>query len=115
MRPVQIFAEQGPAASKAGGAWPGTSMAVVKRITALPFRFGGEEHSGWLPPGAATPLPTPIEEVLLDVEIDSDASGFFLIWHSQDGTKCGDSWHETMAEAEAYAMKYFGIDRNRWS
>jgi hypothetical protein len=44
-------------------------MCIVKRVLAIPFTFGGEEHSGWLPPGAATPLPTPVQYVVLDVEI----------------------------------------------
>jgi len=89
-------------------------MAVVKRINGLPFRFGGEEHSGWLPPGAAKPLPTPIEDVLLDLEIDAILGGFLLFWKSQDGERFGDTWHRTLTEAEAAASSYFGIRQDQW-
>ena len=37
-------------------------MAVIKRLSAVSRRFGGEEHTGWLPANAATPPPTPIED-----------------------------------------------------
>ena len=42
-------------------------MAVIKRLLAVPVRFGGEEHSGWLPANAATPQPTPVEDTLVDL------------------------------------------------
>ena len=45
-------------------------MAVIKRLIGVPIRFGGEEHSGWLPANAAMPPPTPVEDVLVDFEID---------------------------------------------
>ena len=32
---------------------------IVKRVVGLRIRIGGESHSGWLPPNAAQPLPTP--------------------------------------------------------
>jgi hypothetical protein len=89
-------------------------MSVLKCITGLPFRFGGEEHSGWLPPGAAKPLPTPIEDVVLDVEIQSDPSGFLLCWNSRDGKRCGDNWFQTLTEAENAGRDYFGIEPNQW-
>ena len=37
-------------------------MAAIKRLLAVPVRFGGEEHSGWLPANAVTPQPTPVED-----------------------------------------------------
>lgn len=89
-------------------------MTLVKRVTGLPFRFGGEEHSGWLPSGAAKPLPTPTEDVLLDVEIDAIPGGFLLYWKSQDGERFGDTWHRSIAEAEAEASRYFGIRQDQW-
>ena len=90
-------------------------MAILKRVLGLTIRFGGEEHSGWLPAGAAKPLPTPIEDVLMDVEIDSDPSGCFLCWTSRDGMRCGDTWHQTLAEAEAAGYRYFGIEQDQWA
>jgi hypothetical protein len=88
-------------------------MATVKQVN-LPFRFGGEEHVGWLPPGAAKPLPTPVQDVLLTVEIQSDLCGFFLCWYCDERARCGDSWHRTLAEAEHAAHKQFGIEPAQW-
>ena len=53
-------------------------MAVIKRLSAVPVRFGGEEHSGWLPTNAATPPPSPIEEALVDFEINEVEGGYLL-------------------------------------
>jgi hypothetical protein len=89
-------------------------MPVIKRVLGLPFRFGGEEHSGWLPPGAAMPLPTPIEDVVLDVEIEAIEGGFIFFWQSRDGSRIGDSWHRTLQEAEEAAREELGIERDQW-
>jgi hypothetical protein len=89
-------------------------MAVIKRVLGLPFRFGGDEHSGWLPPGAAKPLPTPIEDVILDVEIEEIESGFSLIYQSRDGSKFADSWFQTLKQAENAAREQLGIEHDQW-
>ncbi len=78
-------------------------------------RFGGVEHTGWLPAGAAKPVPTPVEDLRIDIEIQSDAPGFLLCWQSQDGTKGGDTWHQTLADAEATARENFGIESSHWA
>ena len=89
-------------------------MAVIKRFLGLPFRFGGAEHSGWLPPGAAKPLPTPIEDVVLNVEIEAIEGGFLLIYRSHDGSKFADNWFQTLEQAERAARDEFGIERDQW-
>ena len=89
-------------------------MNVVKHVTGLPFQFGGEEHSGWLPRGAAKPLPTPVEKVILDIEIVFDGSGYLLCWKAREGQRFGDLWSETLSQAEAAASQYFDIERNQW-
>src|SRR5436189_6459404 len=89
-------------------------MAVLKRVCGLPFRFGGIEHSGWLPSGAAKPLPTPMEDVVLDVEIESIPGGFILFWQSRDGLKFADSWFITLEQAEEAARNQLGIERDQW-
>ena len=89
-------------------------MSVVKHITGLPFQFGGEEHSGWLPRGAAKPLPTPVENVILDIEIVFDGSGYLLYWKAREGERFGDLWFETLAQAETGAYEHFGIEKNQW-
>jgi hypothetical protein len=53
-------------------------MALIKRLRGVPTRYGGEEHSGWVPANAATPLPTPLEEALLDLEISEVQGGYIL-------------------------------------
>ena len=87
-------------------------MTVIKRFVGLPFRFGGTEHSGWLPPGAAKPLPTPIEDVVLDVEIEAIEGGFILFWESRDGSTFADSWYQTLEHAEEAARHELGIARS---
>ncbi len=89
-------------------------FAVVKRISALPVRFGGVEHSGWLPPNAAKPLPTPVEDVLLDLEIVQDAGGYLLCWSSRDGRYVGDLWFARIEDAVGEATKDFGAEEEQW-
>lgn len=89
-------------------------MDVVKRIGNLPFQFGGEAHSGWLPPGAATPLPTPVRHVLLDVQIQFDGHGYLLCYEAKDGSFSGDTWHQSLTEAEDAAAEQFGIGPSYW-
>lgn len=99
---------------------PGT---VVKKVEAWSFAFGGENHSGWLPPNAATPLPTPIEHEVLDVIIEKNEGGYLLIWAARPSPTChkslppkaGDSWHETIEDAEAAARDWFGIEERHWT
>lgn len=56
-------------------------MGIVREIKQRPVRFGGEDHTGWLPEGAATPLPTPERGVLLDFSIAEDeSSSYVLTW-----------------------------------
>jgi hypothetical protein len=93
----------------------GESWSVVKRIRSLPFQFGGEEHSGWLPPGAAVPLPTPVQNVLLDIEIQFDgAGGYLLCYAARDHAISGDTWHETLTDAQSAAADMFDVDESEW-
>ena len=92
----------------------GSGLEIVKRVIGFPVKFGGEEHTGWLPAGAAKPLPTPVRNVLLNIEIQSDGSGFVLCHSSQDGVEQGDTWHPSVAEAEKAAAEYFGVLASHW-
>lgn len=96
---------------------------VIKKVNAWPFAFGGEAHSGWLPPNSTVPLPTPVEQELLDISIEgSDVEGYLLIWMARPSATCsepvppksGDTWHETIEEAEMAARDIFGIERSHW-
>ena len=90
-------------------------MPVMERIDAFRVTFGGEPHSGWLPPGAAVPMPTPVHEVELDLTIESeDGGGFLLIYVSRDGSVRGDTWHESVANAREQAHFWFDVPTDAW-
>jgi hypothetical protein len=96
---------------------------VLKKVDGWPFTFGGEAHTGWLPPGAAIPLPTPVEHERLDVAIEAADGDYLLIWTAQPSQtcrdagppKCGDTWHQTLAQAEEDARETFGIGHQHWN
>jgi hypothetical protein len=90
-------------------------MRVVRRVLNRTVRFGGEEHSGWLPPGAAQPLLTPIIDVPLNLEIVSgDGSGYFLQYRSANTSYIGDTWHEDLEGTIEQAKLQFGIEPGEW-
>ncbi|WP_169972917.1 hypothetical protein [Tautonia rosea] len=89
-------------------------MSTVKRVVGLLVRIGGEQHTGWLPAGAAIPLPTPIRDVLIDIEVQFDGHGYLLCYQSRDGDVYGDTWHGTLSEAEQVAAECFGVEPSQW-
>lgn len=89
-------------------------LASVKTVVGHKVRVGGEQHSGWLPKSASRPLPTPVRDLLFDLEIQFDGFGYLLCYVSQNGELYGDTWHETLAEAEDVALEEFGIRSNQW-
>jgi hypothetical protein len=89
-------------------------MALIKRLRGVPTRFGGEEHSGWLPANAATPPPAPLEEALLDLEISEVQGGYILQWHSRNTRHHGDLWYETLEDVLERARIAFDIHPDEW-
>ena len=89
-------------------------MAAIKRLLAVPVRFGGEEHSGWLPANAATPQPTPVKDALVDFEVNELEGGYILEWFSRNTGHHGDSWHETLEDALEQASAGFGVRPEEW-
>ena len=89
-------------------------MAVIKRLMGVAIRFGGEEHSGWLPAYAATPPPTPVEDALVDFEIGELEVGYILAWFARNTSHHGDSWHETLEDALEQASTEFGVMPEEW-
>jgi hypothetical protein len=95
---------------------------ILKQARGIEVDFGGEEPSGWMPPGATTPLPTPVERELVDVRIVSDGSGYVLEWAARSSAtnrdpkppKTGDLWYERLADAEAAAEDIFGLTADDW-
>lgn len=89
-------------------------MVVIKRLSSVPIRFGGEEHSGWLPANAVTPLPTPVEKALVDFEISEVEGGYILQWYSRNTSHRGDLWFETLEDALEQASIHWGIQSQEW-
>lgn len=89
-------------------------MKVVTQVTGKPVRFGGHEHEGWLPPNAFLPKATPVENALLDVIILDVEGGYILEWESQSGSRSGDTWHQSVEDAESQANIEFEIDAWEW-
>jgi hypothetical protein len=87
---------------------------VVVQMNGVPFRFGGEQHTGWLPAGAAAPHPTPVHDVLLDLSISRDGSGYNFEWRSRETAHWGDTWHQSLEEAKQQAYAQFGINPDAW-
>jgi hypothetical protein len=87
---------------------------ILKRATDIPMRVGGEEHSGWLPHNALQPLPTPVRDLILDLEIHEVEGGYILYHISRDGSQLGDSWFKTLEETESAAHDWFGIRSSDW-
>jgi len=71
--------------------------ALIKRASGIPFTLGGEPPAGWLPAGAARPLPTPEEPVLLDLTIQATGGGFILEWVGPTAAHSGDLWYAAHA------------------
>ena len=99
---------------------------VLKKVEAWPFTFGGELHSGWLPPEASPPHPRPMHRELLDITIEQEdgGAGYLLEHAARPSPTCpaplrppyvGDTWHETLEDAEEAAREYFGVREEDWS
>jgi|GEM_PF-5528437 len=92
-------------------------MPVVKRASGITYVYGGNAHSGWLPPGAPTPPPEPIRHLTLDVTIEYEpGDGFLLILQAREDPEafCGDNWYGSLGAAEDDADALFGIGLDRW-
>ena len=89
-------------------------MALVKRRRARRVTLPAVEPQGWLPPEAATPLPTAARQLLVDIELHEDDGGFILSHVATDGSASAGSWHASLADAEAAAAQQFGIGPEEW-
>src|SRR5437016_3147523 len=61
-----------------------SASRTVREVRNLELHLGGEEHQGWLPPGAAPPLPTSGRIAVVDVRIEEDGHGYLLICESRN-------------------------------
>jgi hypothetical protein len=87
-------------------------MKILKRARKADG-LGGEPHGGWLPPGAASPEPTPVRDLLLEIGSDGEG-GYYLLSQAADGGTRADTWHESVDEAIAQAREQFGIRADAW-
>ena len=93
----------------------GEEVKVFARIPSRMVRLGGEQHTGWLPEGAAQPLATPVAEVKMQLEITDDGgSNHLLVYESEHGAHHGDTWHQSVEEAMEAAESYFQIPKSEW-
>jgi hypothetical protein len=90
-------------------------MGVVRVIKQRPCVFGGESHSGWLPAGTNTPLPTTARTVCVDFSIvQQEQSSFLLLWAGPDQETTGDTWQPDLEAALLQAQHSFGIEPGEW-
>jgi len=115
--PLRIVARLGGQSSprRHEGTEKTEELVSMKAIQERSVRMGGESHSGWLPQNASQPLPTPERDVVLNLEILFDGMGYLLCVSSTDGSVKGDSWHESLIDAESAAMRSFGVSLAEWT
>jgi hypothetical protein len=53
--------------------------------------------------------------VVLNFTIEFDGSGYLLVVESTDGSVCGDTWHEAIADAQKQAESWYGLSPSAWS
>ena len=78
------------------------------------MQLGGENHSGWLPPGAAEPPATPVVHLAVDLVIEGDEKGAMLYWDGSDGSHY-DYWRESVEGAMEQAELSWGVHPHEWS
>ena len=92
-------------------------MRAVKQVQDVEVAFGGDESQGSLPLGAASPETIPRVVMKLSFVIfEEDGGGFVLEWRSPkpDAPYSGDSWHESIEDAQAQASMTFGVEADSW-
>lgn len=90
-------------------------MNIVKKVDRWSLVFGGEEHTGWLPPESARPLPTPEQLQVLEIKILANGDDeFLLVWREENEESEHDLWFADLPQAEETAKKYFGLGEGDW-
>lgn len=98
-------------------------MAVVARVNNWVVHAGGQAHRGWLPPGAARPLPLPRRDVVLDLCLEDAGGGVLLLWEivqsspdfPETSLRQGDTWHASVEAAKEQATFNFGVPAELWA
>jgi hypothetical protein len=87
-------------------------MSAIKQKRGWILPVVGTQQGGWSVAGRG--VMGAIRELAFNVQIESDPGGYLLVYASQDGALFGDTWHETLAEAEEVALEEFGIPPSGW-
>ena len=89
-------------------------LEIVASIALKRVLVANDQHAGWLPGNAASPLATLSRIVNIKFEIAHDGQGYLLIFQSSDGTLANDDWHASQPEAERRANAMFGVEQHEW-
>lgn len=93
---------------------------ILLQAPALQSIIGMDAPVGWLPPGAAPPLPMPPEQALLDIRIFEEEGVFTLAWRSHSvvagrpASSVGQRNFSSLIEAEREAEMQFGLTEIDW-
>ena len=87
------------------------------------WEHGGQAHEGWIPAGAAVPLPSPAVRVPVNLEVVPESGGWLLTWELASSTdtlpdsslRSGDTWHDSVDDALQQAEVHFGVPRSSWT
>ena len=89
-------------------------MPVVRHARQVVRVVGGDAHHGWLPLGAAAPLPTPELTVAFDVQVRTEDTSWFLEWTCSRPEFSGDLCCRDLGDALDAALDQFGIEADEW-
>lgn len=91
------------------------SGMIVRELRNRKVRFGDPENPGWLPAGAAKPLPDDRTlNLRIEEEVERGHRGYLLIAETTNGEFLGDTWHESLEDAIQQAEFEYGIERREW-
>jgi hypothetical protein len=87
----------------------------VRLVAEWTAEFGGEQHSGWLPKGAAEPELTPVRRMdLAFALLEEGPEAYILEWRGPDQEASGDRWYPSVEAALAEAHEVFGVPAGAW-
>ena len=98
-----------------------TTRLLRRHAPVVASVVGADNHRGWLPTGAATPLPTEPLSALLDVRLLSQGEAFVLAWEAHDPVLWSqpsgraEKTFLSLAEASAAAETLFAIGDKDWT
>jgi hypothetical protein len=90
-------------------------MSVLKRASVRCVVGGKMEPGyGWMTAHSGRPLPEPVREVTLHIELQFEDSGYLVICTSDDPQIWCDNWYGSQEEAETAAADVYGVRPEDW-